>query len=67
MDRSIKAIPKKRGRPATGKAPLVALRMPPRLIEQIDMWAEYQKTGRSDAIRRLVELGLATATRRSKK
>jgi hypothetical protein len=62
MARPIKVLPKKRGRPATGKDPLVALRMPSELIEQIEMWAKYQKTGRSEAIRRLVYTGLAKAT-----
>jgi len=33
--------------------------MPSGLIEQVDAWAKYQKTGRSEAIRRLVEQALA--------
>jgi hypothetical protein len=52
--------PKKRGRPATGKSPAVVVRFPPALIATIDTWAG--KAGdvvtRSEAIRRLVELGL---------
>jgi hypothetical protein len=57
---SIKVTPKKkgRGRPATGKDPHVTLRMSQGLIDQVDMWAIHQETGRSEAIRRLVELGL---------
>jgi len=60
MAKSIKVTPikKGRGRPATGKDPHVALRMPAGLIALVDMWAMHQETGRSDAIRRLVELGL---------
>jgi len=57
---------KKRGRPATGKDPLVGVRMPPALIAQVDAWASYQATGRSEALRRLVEIGL-TRTRKSDK
>jgi len=37
---------------------MVAARFPAGLIEQVEAWAKYQKTSRSDAIRRLVELGL---------
>jgi hypothetical protein len=58
-----KVIPKKRGRPATGKDPLVALRMPPTMIEAIDTWAARNKAGRSDAIRRLVAIGLTGGVR----
>jgi hypothetical protein len=56
-----KVIPKKRGRPATGKDPMMALRMPPEFRAKIDSWAKAQddKPSRSEAIRRLVERGLA--------
>jgi hypothetical protein len=52
--------PKKRGRPATGKDPLVSTRMPSDLIANIEAWAAAQEDepGRSEAIRRLVEIGL---------
>jgi Ribbon-helix-helix protein, copG family len=46
------------GRPATGKDPFVGVRIPPALIEQIDQWAKRHGGGRSQAIRRLVEMGL---------
>jgi len=48
------------GRPATGKDPLVTLRMPSDLIAGIEVWASAQgdEPGRSAAIRRLVGLGL---------
>jgi metal-responsive CopG/Arc/MetJ family transcriptional regulator len=37
---------------------MVAIRMPRTLIDEADAWAEANATGRSEAIRRLVELGL---------
>ena len=61
MGKSNKVIPKKkRGRPATGKDPLTALRLPPDLTKAIEKWAVDQpdEPNRSEAIRRLVELGL---------
>jgi hypothetical protein len=62
MAKSNKVIPKKRGRPATGRDPLVALRLPPSLVSAIETWAEGQNSSlsRSEAIRRLVEIGLAS-------
>jgi hypothetical protein len=57
--KSIKVIPKKRGRPATGKDPLVALRLPPETIETIDAWSDRNGIpSRSEAIRALIERGL---------
>jgi hypothetical protein len=61
MGKSNKVIPKKRrGRPATGKDPLTALRLPPDLTKAIEAWAANQadEPNRSEAIRRLVKLGL---------
>ncbi len=61
MAKSNKVIPKKkRGRPATGKDPITALRLPPVLLAAVETWAERQddEPNRSEAIRRLVELGL---------
>jgi len=64
MKKSIKVTPKKaRGRPATGKDPHVTARMPPEMIKQVEAWAAANETGRSDAIRRLVELGLKAKTK----
>lgn len=52
-------MPKKpRGRPATGKDPQVVLRMPRSLIAEVDAWGKANEAMRSEAIRRLVELGL---------
>ena len=56
-------MPKKRGRPATGKDPQVVLRMPPELIAATDAWGEANDIGRSEAIRRLVEIGLTVRTK----
>jgi metal-responsive CopG/Arc/MetJ family transcriptional regulator len=38
---------------------MVAVRMPQTLIDDADAWAEANAAGRSEAIRRLVELGLS--------
>jgi Arc/MetJ-type ribon-helix-helix transcriptional regulator len=60
MKPSITVKRKKRGRPATGTDPLVGVRFPPSMIEIIDNWgnAAGEDVTRSEAIRRLVELGL---------
>jgi hypothetical protein len=67
MTKSIKVAPKKRGRPPSGgRDPIVPTRFPEDQIAAIDAWAS--KAGdavtRSEAIRRLVELGLAKGARR---
>src|SRR6266852_4589595 len=63
MAKSTDVIQKKRGRgrPATGTAPLIALRMPPEERQAVEAWAAKQpdKLSLSKAIRRLVERGLA--------
>jgi hypothetical protein len=50
----------RRGRPATGRDPVTAIRLSKKLRETVDNWADKQsdQPGRSKAIRRLVELGL---------
>jgi hypothetical protein len=55
-----KATPKRRGRPATGRAPTRTLRLTDEFMANVDAWAATQKDmpTRSEAIRRLVELGL---------
>jgi hypothetical protein len=58
MKKSIKVTRKKRGRPATGKDPHMSARMPPALIAEVEAWAAANETSRSDAFRRLVEIGL---------
>lgn len=57
---SIAVKPKKRGRPATGKDPLVGIRMSPELTEALDAFAAVQEPAlsRSEAVRALVMQGL---------
>ena len=49
---------KKPGRPATGTEPLYGVRIAGDLMAQIQKWAKENSASRSEAIRRLVELGL---------
>jgi hypothetical protein len=61
MAKSNQVVPKKgRGRPATGRDPVTAIRLSKELRATVDKWAGKQADmpGRSEAIRRLVELGL---------
>jgi hypothetical protein len=58
MAKSIKEIPKKRGRPATGKDPLVTARLPQDMIASLDAYAERDGVTRSEVMRRLIEAGL---------
>jgi hypothetical protein len=60
MRKSIRVKPKKRGRPATGKDPLIGARLPPELISKLDAWASRASIGRSEAVRRLLERALAS-------
>lgn len=55
-----KVLPKKRGRPATGKDPVTAIRLSDELRVRLDDWRREQADmpTRSEAIRRLVEIGL---------
>jgi hypothetical protein len=48
------------GRPATGRDPLVALRLSPEKRREIEAWAARQndKPGFSEAVRRLINRGL---------
>ena len=65
MKKLIKVAPKKRrGRPSTGgRDPHVTIRMPAGLIAEADAWGVANDTGRSEAIRRLVEIGLKAKTK----
>ena len=62
MKKSISVNKKSRGRPKKkgGVYPVTAVRLPPETIRGVDEWADAQEDGptRSEAIRRLVELGL---------
>jgi metal-responsive CopG/Arc/MetJ family transcriptional regulator len=55
-----KVTPKKPGRPATGRDPVLTVRLPPALRSAIETWAkqENDKPSRSEAIRRLIEFAL---------
>jgi hypothetical protein len=53
----------KRGRPATGRDPFVGIRLPAPLIEEIEAWSlKNEAASRSEAVRRLVEIGLKVKT-----
>ena len=56
-------LKRKPGRPATGNDPVRAIRLSDEFIAKVDRWASKQdgQPGRSEAIRRLVELGLTGA------
>jgi len=55
-----KVTPKKRGRRPTGKDPARTFRASDELVAMVDAWGARQDDAptRSEAIRRLVELGL---------
>lgn len=54
---------RKRGRPATGRDPLVTFRLPAEAIAGIEAWSRQlpDKPSRSEALRRLVDLGMKAA------
>jgi hypothetical protein len=64
MKKSISVNKKSRGRPKKkgGVYPVTAVRLSPALGAEVDQWAGAQVDSptRSEAIRRLVELGLST-------
>jgi hypothetical protein len=64
MKKSINDNRKSRGRPATGTAPLVGVRMTEEFQAEINAWAKKQQDhpALATAIRRLVELGLTVRT-----
>ena len=57
MAKSI-TVKRKKGRPATGTEPLYGVRISDELMGQIQKWGRENSATRSEAIRRLVELGL---------
>jgi hypothetical protein len=64
MAKSLAKPKKRRGRPATGRGAVTAIRLSVDLRRRIDAWAAGQPDapGRSEAIRRLVEIALAAAS-----
>jgi hypothetical protein len=67
MKKSINDNRKTRGRPATGTAPLVGVRMTQEFQDAIKAWAEKQpdNPALATAIRRLVEISLSAAPKAS--
>ena len=63
MSKSIKVQPKRPGRPATGRDPLIGVRLPPDMIQAIDAWATARAVNRSEAVRRLIAAALADKER----
>jgi metal-responsive CopG/Arc/MetJ family transcriptional regulator len=51
---------RKRGRPATGRDPVIGVRVPAKLIRKIDRIAEALSVDRSRAVRRLLEKGVVS-------
>lgn len=64
MKKSISAKQKTRGRPATGITPMMGFRAEPAIRAKVVRWAENQPDNPtlSEAIRRLVEIGLSKST-----
>jgi len=60
MKKSISVNKKLRGRPKKvgGVDPVSAVRLPSDLTQEVDDWGKERALNRSEAIRRLVELGL---------
>jgi hypothetical protein len=64
-----KITPKRKpGRPATGRDPHFAFRIPVETIQKIDAWAAQlpDKPSRAEAVRRLLDLGMKAAARLSR-
>jgi hypothetical protein len=58
MKKAISVRKKSRGRPATGQDPLISARLPADVVASVTAWQTRNGVTRSEAIRRLVELGL---------
>ena len=65
--RTVLPKPNKGGRPATGRDPVTAIRLSEEFRAAVDKWAAKQddKPPRSEAIRRLVELGLTMKSKQA--
>lgn len=65
MSQSIIVNKKSRGRPKRpdGVDPVSAVRLPADVTAKVDAWAERHEISRSEAIRRLVEIGLKAKTK----
>jgi Ribbon-helix-helix protein, copG family len=51
------------GRPATGQAPLISVRVHQYLLDEIEEWARSEGLSRSEALRALIENGLTMSGR----
>jgi hypothetical protein len=58
MAKSIVVTPKKRGRPATGRDPVMTVRLPEELIGRLKAYAKRNNQTRSEALRELIERSL---------
>lgn len=54
--KSTVSVKRKPGRPATGTDPLVGVRFPKALLDQVDAYAKFTGMSRSEAIRYFVSL-----------
>jgi hypothetical protein len=56
MSTSEKSELAKRGRPATGKNPIIGVRLPAKELSLLDRWAAANGYSRSAAIRRMIAM-----------
>jgi hypothetical protein len=69
MAKSIAVEPKKRGRgrPATGRDPVIGLRLSPEKTEQLDAWAAAKGlTSRSEAVRLMIDQALGASKKKGR-
>jgi metal-responsive CopG/Arc/MetJ family transcriptional regulator len=67
MAKSIAVEPKKRGRPATGRDPVIGLRLSPEKTEQLDAWAAAKGlTSRSEAVRLMIDQALSASKKKGR-
>jgi hypothetical protein len=59
QDVTVKKVVRKRRPRGTGTYPLIAVRLPPQLISQLDRYAKDRKLSRSEVVREFVARCLA--------
>src|SRR5512140_421698 len=57
------SVKRKKGRPSTGTGPVYGVRMGGDLMRDITEWADAEGVTRSEAVRRLLQLGLTIYTK----
>jgi hypothetical protein len=69
MAKSISVKQKKRGRPATGVTPMIGVRLSAGSRKAVEKWAlqEPDQPSLSEAVRRLIDLGLSAPKRKGAK